>query len=110
MPVHLLQPSLNGGVSAPGLWHRIDQLKFSTWLRECVNFYVQPQGGVANRPGMLMLAPVKKFAYTHEEEVTLYAWGVSGYSLTLYTETATPAVGSPVYKNSETTASLSVEI
>ena len=110
MPVHLLQPSLNGGVSAPGLWHRVDQQKFSTWLRECVNYYIQPQGGAANRPGMLMLAPVKKFAYTHEEEVTLYAWGVSGYSLTLYTETATPAVGSPVYKNSETTASSTVSI
>lgn len=111
MPVHLLQPTLNGGVAAPGLWHRIDQQKFSTWLRECVNFYVQPQGGVANRPGTLMLAPVKTFAYTYEEEVNLYAWGVSGYeSRTLYTETPTPSVGSPVYLTTETTASTTVSI
>lgn len=101
MPVHLLQPTLNGGVAAPGLWHRTDQQKFSTWLRECVNFYVLPQGGVANRPGTVMMAPVRTAAYTYQKEVALLAWSVSGYEnqYIYYTESETPQAGSKAYKN-----------
>lgn len=108
MPVHLLQPSLNGGEAAPGLWHRVDYQKFSTWLRECVNFFVHPQGGVANRPGTKMLATVKQTAYTYTQSVTLYAWSVSGYTdqYIYYTESETPTAGCAVYKNTETTPSL----
>lgn len=104
MPVHILQPTLNGGVAAPGLWRRVDQQKFSTWLRECVNYYVYPQGGAANRPGTIMLATVKKTPYTYEAPMTLYAWGMSGYEQTqgvYYTESETPQAGCPVYKNDE---------
>lgn len=110
MPVHILQPTLNGGVAAPGLWHRVDQQKFSTWLRECVNYYVYPQGGAANRPGTIMLGTVKKTPYTYEAPMTLYAWGMSGYEQTqgvYYTESETPQAGCPVYKNDEKTPSLS---
>lgn len=59
MPIHLLQPTLNGGEAAPGLWHRVDLAKFSTWVREAINLFVRPQGGLSNRPGTIMLAPTK---------------------------------------------------
>ncbi len=59
MALHLLQPTLNGGEAAPGLWHRIDLAKFSTWVKEAVNLFVRPQGGLSNRPGTVMLAQTK---------------------------------------------------
>ena len=59
MALHLLQPTLNGGEAAPGLWHRIDLAKFSTWVRQAVNLFVRPQGGLSNRPGTIMLAQTK---------------------------------------------------
>lgn len=108
MPFNILQPTLNGGVAAPGLWHRVDQQKFTTWLREAINFYVVAQGGAVNRPGTIMLAPVKQFPYTYEKTVPLYAWGVAGYEErgVYYTESPEPVAGCPVYKNDETTPSL----
>lgn len=112
MPIHLLQPTLNGGEAAPGLWHRVDLQKFTTWVKKAVNFFVRPQGGLCNRPGTQMMAAAKKNeTYTEQEEVTLYAWGISGYeSQTLYTETATPTVGSVVYLTTATTPSTTVSI
>lgn len=59
MPVHLLQPTLNGGEAAPGLWHRVDFNKFSTWVRQGINFFVHAQGGMSNRPGTIMMAKTK---------------------------------------------------
>lgn len=56
MPMHLLQPTLNGGEAAPGLWHRVDLQKFTTWVRQAINFFVRPQGGLSNRAGTQMLA------------------------------------------------------
>lgn len=108
MPINVLQPTLNGGVAAPGLWHRVDQQKFSTWLREAVNYYVVPQGGAVNRAGTFMLAPVKKFSYTYEQTIPLYAWGVAGYEErgVYYTQSPEPVAGCPVYKNDEKTPSL----
>lgn len=108
MPLNVLQPTLNGGVAAPGLWHRVDQQKFSTWLREAVNYYVVPQGGAVNRPGTIMLAPVKEMPYTYQMTIPLYAWGVEGYESrgVYYTESPAPKAGDPVYKNSETSPSL----
>ena len=68
MPINVLQPTLNGGVAAPGLWHRVDQQKFSTWLREAVNYYVVPQGGAVNRAGTFMLARKKIFLYLRTDD------------------------------------------
>lgn len=104
MPLNILQPTLNGGEAAPGLWHRVDLQKFTTWVRQAVNFFVRPQGGLSNRPGTRMFAPAKKNeTYTVQEEVNLYAWGVSGYDWIYYTETPTPTLQTPVYKNDEVT-------
>ncbi len=79
MPMHLLQPTLNGGEAAPGLWHRVDYQKFSTWVRKAVNFFVKPQGGVSNRAGTYMMAAAKKtsatrlipFVFSEEEAYVL---------------------------------------
>lgn len=109
MPLNILQPTLNGGEAAPGLWHRVDLTKFTTWVRQAINFFVKPQGGLSNRPGTIMFAPAKKNeSYTEQEEVSLYAWTVSGYeqSWIYYTESETPTAGCAVYKNSEVTPSL----
>lgn len=59
MPLHLLQPTLNGGEADPGLYHRVDMQKFSTWVKEATNFFVRPQGGLSNRPGTYMLGSTK---------------------------------------------------
>lgn len=59
MPLNLLQPTLNGGEAAPGLWHRFDLTKFSTWVKEGINCFVRPQGGLSNRPGTIMMAKTK---------------------------------------------------
>ena len=108
MPMHLLQPTLNGGEAAPGLWHRVDLQKFTTWVKQAINFFVRPQGGLSNRPGTKMLAEAKRNeTYTEQETITLYAWSVTGYTdqYIYYTESATPTAGCAVYKNSETTPS-----
>jgi len=102
MPMHLLQPTLNGGEAAPGLWHRVDLQKFTTWVRQAINFFVRPQGGLCNRPGTKMLAAAKKNeTYTKQETVNLYAWSVTGYTdqWIYYSETETPTTDTPLYKN-----------
>lgn len=102
MPMHLLQPTLNGGEAAPGLWHRVDLQKFTTWVRKAINFFVRPQGGLCNRPGTQMMAPAKKNeTYTKQETVNLYAWSVTGYTdqWIYYSETETPTTDTPLYKN-----------
>lgn len=44
--------SFTGGVIAPALHARADFEKYASSLAQCTNFFVVPEGGVYNRPGM----------------------------------------------------------
>lgn len=43
--------SFNGGIVSPEMFGRIDDLKYNTGLRQCLNMFVLPQGPVVSRPG-----------------------------------------------------------
>lgn len=77
---NVVQRSFAGGELAPSCYARTDQLKYATGLRTCRNFIVQRHGGVANRPGTLLVAPVKdvtktvrliKFAFNDDQTYLL---------------------------------------
>lgn len=61
------QHSFSGGEVAPSLYARVDQVKYQTGLRTCLNFMVMRHGGAANRPGTEFIAGVK----THSKKVRL---------------------------------------
>ena len=54
--------SFNGGIVSPEMFGRIDDVKNNTGLAVCRNFYVLPQGPVANRPGTQFVREVKTSA------------------------------------------------
>jgi|694.fasta_scaffold15065_5 hypothetical protein len=56
--------SFNGGIVSPEMFGRIDDVKTNTGLAVCRNFYVLPQGPVANRPGTQFVREVKTSAKT----------------------------------------------
>jgi len=58
------QLSFSGGEVSPSLWARIDQVKYATGLRTCLNFIVMRHGGLANRPGTRFVAEVKDSSQT----------------------------------------------
>lgn len=53
------QRSFAGGEIAPALYARVDQVKYTTGLRTCRNFFVMRHGGVSNRPGTSFVCEVK---------------------------------------------------
>ena len=55
----MIQRSFAGGEIAPALYSRVDQVKYSTGLRTCLNWYILRNGGVANRPGTEFIVEVK---------------------------------------------------
>ena len=58
MPV-LALPSFAKGVIAPSLYARVDTNMYKTALRTARNCIIHPYGGVSNRPGALLIGPVK---------------------------------------------------
>lgn len=55
----LIQRSFAGGEIAPALYGRADQVKYTTGLVTCRNFFVERHGGVSNRQGSQFIAEVK---------------------------------------------------
>lgn len=55
----VMQRSFAGGEVAPALYGRADQVKYSTGLAKCRNFFVERHGGVSNRQGSEFIAEVK---------------------------------------------------
>lgn len=55
----IMQRSFAGGEIAPALYGRADQVKYSTGLVTCRNFFVERHGGVSNRQGSQFIAEVK---------------------------------------------------
>jgi len=49
--VRIVQGSLNGGIISGGMYARTDTEKFQKGLKDAVNVFVRPQGGVSNRAG-----------------------------------------------------------
>jgi hypothetical protein len=58
MPL-LKQPSFSKGEISPALYGRTDLAMYQSALQTCLNFLVQQNGGVASRPGTILLAPTK---------------------------------------------------
>lgn len=56
---NVVQRSFAGGELAPELYARTDLVKYATGLRTCRNMLVQRHGGVANRPGSVLVTEVK---------------------------------------------------
>lgn len=54
-----IQPSFTGGELSPELRSRVDLQKYSSGLALAKNFFIQPQGGVSNRPGLKYVATAK---------------------------------------------------
>lgn len=51
--------AMNGGEVSPLLWARVDLARYGSWLKTCVNWIVQPYGGVKTRPGTQYIATTK---------------------------------------------------
>ncbi|MEI6083985.1 MAG: discoidin domain-containing protein, partial [Verrucomicrobiota bacterium] len=51
-----IQPSFAAGELSPSLAGRVDLAKYRVGLKTCKNFFVQPHGGVSNRPGTQYIA------------------------------------------------------
>lgn len=56
----IFQRSFAGGEIGPAIYSRGDLVKFVQGLRECRNFIVLRQGGIANRAGTRFIAPTKQ--------------------------------------------------
>jgi len=54
-----IQRSFSGGEITPALHGRADQAKYQTGLAKCMNFIVQREGGITNRPGTEFITEVK---------------------------------------------------
>lgn len=59
MAIHYIQPTFAGGEVSQNLRSRVDLAKYSTCAARLTNFFVHPQGGVSNRPGMRWIASTK---------------------------------------------------
>ena len=61
MPKSILNlTSVAGGVVSPKLSARVDQPKYLTWLRQCLNMIAYKSGGLTRAPGTQMIAPCKQ--------------------------------------------------
>ena len=58
MPSFIL-PSFAKGVISPNLYGRVDTAMYAVALRTARNVIIHPSGGVSNRPGSLLIAPLK---------------------------------------------------
>ena len=58
MPTFIL-PSFAKGEVAPALYGRVDTAMYNVALRTARNVIIHPSGGVSNRPGSLLIAPLK---------------------------------------------------
>ncbi len=56
---HSIQPSFGAGEIAPMLRSRVDLQKYASALARAQNFFIHPQGGASNRPGMRWIASTK---------------------------------------------------
>ncbi len=55
----IAQRSFSGGELGPSLYARVDQVKYASGLRRCLNWYVARSGGAYNRPGTSFICEVK---------------------------------------------------
>ena len=62
--INPIQPTFGSGELSPAAFARVDIDRYRSGLRTCRNFIVQPQGGVANRPGTRYVAEVKDSSKT----------------------------------------------
>ncbi|MBY3038935.1 hypothetical protein [Rhizobium laguerreae] len=53
------QPSFTAGELSPALWARVDLTKYGSGLRNALNVFVHPHGGVSNRAGLQFVHEVK---------------------------------------------------
>jgi hypothetical protein len=53
------QPSFTGGELSPALGARVDLAKYPTGMRQAVNLFIHPHGGVSNRAGLQFIGEVK---------------------------------------------------
>lgn len=51
--------SMAGGIVSPKLDARVDQQKYGSWLRQCLNMIPYKSGGLTRRVGTQMIAPAK---------------------------------------------------
>ena len=58
MPTFIL-PSFAKGEISPALYGRVDTAMYQVALRTARNVIIHPSGGVSNRPGSLLIAPLK---------------------------------------------------
>jgi hypothetical protein len=66
MPVlSALQPSFGAGELTPLAYGRVDLAKFHVGCRVLKNFFVHPQGGASNRPGMRFVGAVDDVTKRH---------------------------------------------
>lgn len=56
------QPSFTGGELSPALGARVDLAKYPTGLRQAINLFIHPHGGVSNRAGLEFIGEVKDSA------------------------------------------------
>ena len=54
-----IQPSFAKGVLSPSLYGRVDTAAYQVGLRTARNVIIHPYGGVSNRPGKIVIGPVK---------------------------------------------------
>jgi hypothetical protein len=59
----IIQPAFAAGELAPGLHARVDLAKYHTGAKLLRNFFVQPSGGVSNRPGTMFVGRAKDSAH-----------------------------------------------
>jgi len=57
-----LQSSFNGGEFSPLLYGRVDNERYNTGLKRCLNYIPTIQGGLTRRPGTMYVSPVKTAA------------------------------------------------
>src|SRR5690349_1578144 len=62
MPQSIILHSFTSGELSPGLFSRTDLTKYASGCALAKNFYVDPAGGLSNRPGTAFVGRVKQGA------------------------------------------------
>ena len=57
-----MQRGFQAGELTPALWPRTDSDTYAHGVKIARNVYIQREGGLSNRPGTVMIAPVKDSA------------------------------------------------
>ncbi len=63
MAVSFIQPTFASGEICPNLYARVDLAKYHAGLKLCRNFFILPQGGAANRAGLMFVGRCLNSAY-----------------------------------------------